>query len=76
MGNGVLNNTANAHAADADATIAISRAAFNRIILKQQTVEEAKDNGEMEITGDIAKVEEVKMGYIDKFEFWFNIVEP
>ncbi|MGU3414136.1 alkyl/aryl-sulfatase [Enterobacteriaceae bacterium C34A] len=73
--NGVLNHTANSQAADADATITMSRDTLNRIILKQETVQQAKDNGDMKITGNAAKLSEL-MSYMDKFEFWFNIVTP
>jgi Alkyl sulfatase and related hydrolases len=73
--NGVLNHTADAQAKDADATIALSRDTLNRIILKQETVQQAKDNGDMKITGNAAKLDEL-MSYMDKFEFWFNIVTP
>ena len=73
--NGVLNHTANAQAKEADATIALSRDTLNRIILKQETVQQAKNNGDMKITGNAAKLDEL-MSYMDKFEFWFNIVTP
>ncbi|MRS14919.1 MBL fold metallo-hydrolase [Enterobacteriaceae bacterium RIT691] len=73
--NGVLNHSANTQAADADATISMSRDTLNRIILKQETVQNAKANGDMKITGNAAKLDEM-MSYMDKFEFWFNIVTP
>lgn len=73
--NGVLNHTTDAQAEDADATISMSRDTLNRIILKQETVQQAKDNGDMKITGNGAKLDEL-MSYMDKFDFWFNIVTP
>lgn len=73
--NGVLNHTANAEAKDADATITLSRDALNRIILKEETLQQAKDKGDVKITGNPAKLDEL-LGYMDKFEFWFNIVTP
>lgn len=73
--NGVLNHTADAQAEDADATVSLSRDTLNRIILKQETVQQAKANGDMKITGDAAKLDEL-MSYMDKFDFWFNIVTP
>jgi alkyl sulfatase BDS1-like metallo-beta-lactamase superfamily hydrolase len=73
--NGVLNHTANAQAKDADATISLSRDTLNRIILKEETVQQAKDNGDMKISGNAAKLDEL-MSYMDKFDFWFNIVSP
>ena len=73
--NGVLNHTADAQAKNADATVTLSRDTLNRIILKQETVQQAKANGDMKITGNAAKLDEL-MGYMDKFDFWFNIVTP
>lgn len=73
--NGVLNHTANAEAKDADATITLSRDALNRIVLKEQTLKEEQDKGDVKITGDSQKLNEL-LGYMDKFDFWFNIVTP
>lgn len=73
--NGVLNHTADAEAKDADATIALDRATLNKIILKEETLKHAEDKGEVKVTGDGAKLDEM-LGYMDKFEFWFNIVTP
>ncbi|MDX6021890.1 alkyl sulfatase dimerization domain-containing protein [Scandinavium sp. V105_16] len=73
--NGVLNHTADTQAQDADTTISMSRDTLNRIILKQETVQQAKANGDMKITGNAAKLDEL-MSYMDKFDFWFNIVTP
>jgi len=73
--NGVLNHTANAEAKDADAAITLSRDALNRIVLKEQTLKEEQDKGDVKITGDSQKLNEL-LGYMDKFDFWFNIVTP
>jgi len=73
--NGVLNHTANAQADKADATITLSRDTLDRIVLKQETMQQAKDKGDVKITGDANKLTEL-LSYIDKFEFWFNIVTP
>ncbi len=73
--NGVLNHTANAQDKNADATITLSRDTLNKIILKQETIKQARDNGDMKIDGDAAKLDEL-LSYMDKFEFWFNIVTP
>ena len=53
--NGVLNHTADAEAKDADATIALDRATLNKIILKEETLKQAEDKGEVKVTGDGAK---------------------
>ena len=73
--NGVLNHTANAEAKDADATLTLDRATLNKIILKEETLKQAEDKGEGKISGNGAKLDEM-LGYMDKFEFWFNIVTP
>ncbi|MCT4701735.1 MBL fold metallo-hydrolase [Enterobacteriaceae bacterium H20N1] len=73
--NGVLNHTANAEAQDADATITLNRDTLNKIILKEETLKQAEDKGDVKVTGNGAKLDEM-LGYMDKFEFWFNIVTP
>ncbi|MBS6146254.1 MAG: SCP2 sterol-binding domain-containing protein, partial [Klebsiella aerogenes] len=73
--NGVLNHTANAEAKDADTTIALNRATLNKIILKEETLKQAVDKGDAKITGNADKLNEM-LGYMDKFEFWFDIVTP
>ena len=73
--NGVLNHTANAQAKDADATITLDRATLNKIILKEASLKQAMDSGEVKVSGNGAKLEEM-LSYMDKFDFWFNIVTP
>ncbi|RKR64376.1 alkyl sulfatase BDS1-like metallo-beta-lactamase superfamily hydrolase [Yokenella regensburgei] len=73
--NGVLNHTANAQAKDADATIVLNRDTLNKIILKEVTLKQAEEKGDVKVTGDGATLNDM-LGYMDKFEFWFNIVTP
>jgi len=73
--NGVLNHTANAQAKDADATITLDRTTLNDIILKKETLKQAMDKGDVKVSGDGAKLEEM-LSYMDTFDFWFNIVTP
>ncbi|HDC4376925.1 TPA: MBL fold metallo-hydrolase [Enterobacter hormaechei] len=73
--NGVLNHTANAQAKDADATITLDRTMLNDIILKKETLKQAMDKGDVKVSGDGAKLEEM-LSYMDTFDFWFNIVTP
>ena len=42
---------------------------------EKETLKQAEDKGEVKVTGDGAKLDEM-LGYMDKFEFWFNIVTP
>ena len=73
--NGVLNHTANAEDQHADASLSLSRETLNKIILKEETLKQAQDKGEVKITGNGQKVDEL-LGSMDKFNFWFNIVTP
>lgn len=71
----MLNHTANAVADNADASISLSRDTLNKIILKQETLQQAQANGEVNISGNGAKLDEM-LSYMDTFAFWFNIVTP
>ncbi|MDD2903065.1 MAG: alkyl sulfatase dimerization domain-containing protein, partial [Syntrophales bacterium] len=73
--NGVLSHTQGRQAPKADATITITRAALNRIILGQSTVEKETKDGAIKITGNPKAPGEL-FSLMDKFDFWFNIVTP
>lgn len=75
MVNGVLNHTPGRQAKDADATLTLSRETLNRIVLKQTTLKDALAAGDVKISGNEAKLEEM-LSYLDNFDFWFNIVTP
>jgi hypothetical protein len=42
---------------------------------ERRNAETGGDKGEVKVTGNGAKLDEM-LGYMDKFEFWFNIVTP
>ena len=73
--NGVLNHTRDVQAEDADVTLTLPRSALNKIMLGQQTLDQATASGQIEIDGDAAKLNQL-ISYLDNFEFWFNIVTP
>ncbi|RSK66470.1 MBL fold metallo-hydrolase [Enterobacter huaxiensis] len=73
--NGVLNHSANTVAKEADASITLSRETLNKIILKQTTLKQAQEKGDVTVTGNQAKLDEL-LSYMDSFDFWFNIVTP
>ena len=73
--NGVLNNTADKQASDADVTVVLSRDDLNRIVLGETTLDKATADGSVKVTGDAAKLTQL-VGMLDNFEFWFNIVTP
>jgi len=74
LGNGVLNHT-EGKAANADATVTLSRDTLNNIILQQTTLANAIASGDVKVSGDQAKLQDVVTN-LDTFEFWFNIVTP
>ena len=72
VGNGVLNFTKDATAEAPTATINLTRAAMDAIVLRQATFADLSADGTITITGDAAAVEDF-LGLLDTFEFWFNI---
>ena len=73
--NGVLNHSADAQASNADASITLNRATLNKIILKEESLKQAQEKGDVQISGNHAKLDEF-LGYLDSFDFWFNMVTP
>ncbi len=73
--NGVLNNTAEAEAKDADTSITLSRDTLNSIVLGETKLDAAVKDGKVKITGDAEKLTQL-VSMLDNFEFWFNIVTP
>ncbi|QMM95188.1 MBL fold metallo-hydrolase [Citrobacter freundii] len=73
--NGVLNHSADAQASNADASITLNRATLNKIILKEESLKQAEEKGDVQISGNQAKLDEF-LGYLDSFDFWFNMVTP
>ena len=75
MTNGVLNHTSGRQAANAEATITLTRETLNQIVLQETTLKDAIESGKVKIAGNQAKLHEM-LSYLDSFEFWFNIVTP
>ncbi len=73
--NCVLNYAKGKQTAQADATLTMTRAALNEIVLGEATLAEKTAVGEARIEGDPAKLVEF-LSLLDTFEFWFNIVTP
>lgn len=73
--NGVLNHSTDAQASNADASITLNRATLNKIILKEESLKQAEEKGDVQISGNHAKLDEF-LGYLDSFDFWFNMVTP
>jgi alkyl sulfatase BDS1-like metallo-beta-lactamase superfamily hydrolase len=73
--NGVLNNTAEGEANDADTSISLSRDTLDSIVLGETKLDAAVKDGKVKITGDADKLTQL-VSMLDNFEFWFNIVTP
>jgi len=73
--NGVLNYAQGKQASQADATLTITRATLDAIVLGETTAADALAAGQTTIEGNPAKFVEF-LSLLDTFEFWFNIVTP
>ncbi len=73
--NGVLNYAKGKQAAESDATLTLSRATLDEVILGEATLADKLAAGEAQIDGSQAKLVEF-LSMMDTFEFWFNIVTP
>ncbi|GGD54592.1 alkyl/aryl-sulfatase [Pseudoxanthomonas indica] len=72
--NGVL-NYANGHTPKADASIVLTKAALDDVMLGKATFDQQIKDGKIKINGDKQKFAEF-LGLMDTFNFWFNIVTP
>ena len=75
VGNGVLNATKGASAAQPTATVTLTRPALDAVILGQATFESLAADGSLRIDGDAAAFADF-LRLLDTFEFWFDIVTP
>ena len=75
VGNGVLNYTKDAVPGSPTATVTLTRAALDAIVLGQATFEGLVADGALTIEGDATAFVDF-LGLLDTFEFWFDIVTP
>lgn len=73
--NCVLNYARGKQAADADASLTMTRTALDEIVLGEATLAEELAAGKASIDGNPEKLVEF-LSLLDTFEFWFNIVTP
>jgi len=73
--NGALSYSADRHAAKADADVTIPRTVLNGIVLGTTSLADQVKAGKVVIKGKKEAVDEF-VAMLDKFDFWFNIVEP
>ena len=73
--NCVLNYAKGKQSAEADASLTMTRAALDEIVLGEVTLAEEMAAGKASIDGNPEKLVEF-LSLLDTFEFWFNIVTP
>lgn len=73
--NSALTHVADAQAADADATLSLTRATLGEIALQKTTFPAAIQSGQIVVTGKREKVAEL-LSMLDSFPSMFPIVEP
>jgi alkyl sulfatase BDS1-like metallo-beta-lactamase superfamily hydrolase len=73
--NCALTHVADAQADDADATLTLTRATLDEIVLQQHSLAAAVQDGLIQVRGPLPPVLEL-MDLFDHFERMFNIVEP
>lgn len=73
--NSTLSHIADVQADHADATLTLTRQSLDKVLLKEITLQQEIDDGEVKIEGDAGKLKEL-LSMLDTFEFWFNIITP
>ena len=58
-----------------DAAVVTTRAVFNAVVLRSRTFADVRQKGELTVTGNAAKLDEL-MSYFDDFDPSFAIVAP
>lgn len=75
LNNGSLHNIEGYQSDKADATITLNRETLNQILLKNTTLEGSIKNNQIKIEGKNDSLVQL-LGFMDSFDFWFNIVTP
>ena len=73
--NGSLSHSLERRSDAADADVTMTRAALNRLIADELTIEEAIESGEVKAQPDAKPLLEV-FDLLDEFDLWFNVIEP
>ncbi len=75
LSNGALSHVIGRKHEAADATITLTRAALNRFILGESTLDDEAKSGEITVEPDLAPLDEL-LALLDELSLWFNIIEP
>jgi alkyl sulfatase BDS1-like metallo-beta-lactamase superfamily hydrolase len=73
--NGALTYVARSRAANADATVTLSRDTFDAIVLGRRSLSESVTQGAATVVGDLAAANTL-FDVLDRFDAGFAIVEP
>ena len=73
--NGVLVHFEGRRSDDADASLTLTRAALDRVLLEEVSLPELVADGSVALTGDAGALE-LLLSMLDTFGFWFPIVTP
>ena len=75
LSNGALSHVIGRTHEVADATVMLTRAALNRFILGESSLDDEAKSGEITVDPDVAPLDQL-LGFLDEFSLWFNIIEP
>jgi alkyl sulfatase BDS1-like metallo-beta-lactamase superfamily hydrolase len=75
LSHGALTAVMEKNDARADATVTIPRAAFEAVILRQRTIDDVIQKGDVTISGNAGRLTQL-IGLLDDFDAAFPIVEP
>jgi alkyl sulfatase BDS1-like metallo-beta-lactamase superfamily hydrolase len=75
VANSVLDYSTGMQSKGYDTHVILSRSVLDEILLNRANLEEKIATGEVKVSGEKDKLVEL-FSLLDKFEFWFNIVEP
>lgn len=75
LDHGTLNHMEGVQAENANATITLNRETLNQILLKQKSLKEEIDAGNVKIQGNKDSLMQL-LSMLDDFNLWFNIVMP
>lgn len=73
--NSAITYLSNSQNPNANATITLTKATFDNVLLKQTTFEKEVQNGNIRVSGDPSKISEL-LGLMDTFDPFFHIVTP
>jgi alkyl sulfatase BDS1-like metallo-beta-lactamase superfamily hydrolase len=72
---GSLNHSLDRTDADADATVTLTRAVLDGVIVGETDLVEEAKSGKVGVEPDIAPLAEL-VDLLDTFDIWFNVIEP